>query len=370
MISLGLFFMASCNDSSSSSEAIEINGVEKNGKNQVYYLDDINGNVAVTLDTSEVNNGKFTLNAQREPGIYRVRTVGDMGRYSWMAYLDGSSDIKLNVDLNKPMEYEMTGNAESEFLTTILHRQNEFAERSQEMQNALRTPLTNEQRDSVSRALQALVVEAGTAVKASIEESKSMDADVSAFLLNLLDPRAEKSYITATLAELSKKDKESRLIQQMSKRFIPAPARNSGVAIGAVAPEIRQKTPDGDMMALSDLRGKYVLIDFWASWCRPCRIENPNVVRTYHKYKGSGFDIFSVSLDKSEPRWIKAIEDDGLVWDGHVSDLKAWSNQAARDYGVGSIPATFLIDPEGKVIARNLRGGALERKLQEVLGEG
>ena len=135
------------------------------------------------------------------------------------------------------------------------------------------------------------------------------------------------------------------------------------------APEIEQADTTGKMRKLSNLKGKYVLLDFWASWCGPCRRENPNVVRLYNKYKERGFDIFSVSLDQTRDRWVKAIQDDGLLWENHVSDLKYWSNEAARTYGVQSIPATILLDKEGNIIARNLRGPALEEKLAQLLGQ-
>jgi thiol-disulfide isomerase/thioredoxin len=124
---------------------------------------------------------------------------------------------------------------------------------------------------------------------------------------------------------------------------------------------------DGKARKLSDLKGKVVLIDFWASWCGPCRRENPNVVRAYQQYKSKGFEVFSVSLDKAKEPWEKAIEQDGLVWPNHVSDLAGWSNVAAAAYGVTAIPATFLIDQEGKVVATNLRGPALANKLNELL---
>ncbi len=139
--------------------------------------------------------------------------------------------------------------------------------------------------------------------------------------------------------------------------------------IDVPAPEIVQADTTGKMRKLSDMKGKYVLLDFWASWCGPCRRENPNVVRLYGKYKDKGFDVFSVSLDQARDRWIKAIAEDGLVWDNHVSDLKYWSNEAARTYGVQSIPSTLLIDKQGVIIARNLRGEALEAKLRELMGE-
>ncbi len=115
------------------------------------------------------------------------------------------------------------------------------------------------------------------------------------------------------------------------------------------------------------MKGKYVLVDFWASWCGPCRRENPNVVKLYEKYGGDKFEILGVSLDSNKDRWIQAIEKDNLQWK-HVSDLKKWSSAAAADYGVRSIPFTVLIDPEGKVIQTKLRGKALEDKLAEIFG--
>jgi thiol-disulfide isomerase/thioredoxin len=134
---------------------------------------------------------------------------------------------------------------------------------------------------------------------------------------------------------------------------------------GNVAPGFTQETPEGDLLSLADLRGKVVLVDFWASWCGPCRRENPNVVRMYRKYNDKGFEILGVSLDKDRNRWLQAIEQDGLEW-YHVSDLKGWQNEVAQAYRVSSIPQTVLLDEEGRIIARNLRGVALERKLEEI----
>lgn len=144
---------------------------------------------------------------------------------------------------------------------------------------------------------------------------------------------------------------------------------NSVIAVGSEAPDIVLPDPEGHDRRLSDLRGKVVLIDFWASWCRPCRAENPNVVRLYHAYKDRGFEIFSVSLDNSRDAWLKAIQADGLVWPNHVSDLRGWSSAGGRLYGIMSIPATVLVDREGRVVARNLRGQQLEMKLKELFAE-
>lgn len=134
-----------------------------------------------------------------------------------------------------------------------------------------------------------------------------------------------------------------------------------------IAPEIEMVDPTGKVRRLTDLRGKYVLIDFWASWCNPCRMENPNVVKVYKEYKDKGFDIFSVSLDTEQDRWKKAITADNLIWANHVSDLKGWQSDVVSQFQFQGIPHTLLLDPEGKIIATNLRGPALEQKLKEVL---
>lgn len=137
--------------------------------------------------------------------------------------------------------------------------------------------------------------------------------------------------------------------------------------VGAEAPDFTQNTPEGTPLKLSDLRGKVVLLDFWASWCGPCRKENPHVVSLYNKYKEKGFDVLGVSLDNSKSRWEGAIEKDGLTWN-HVSDLKGWSSEPAAMYSVRSIPTTFLLNEKGEIIARNLRGEALTNKLAEIFG--
>jgi peroxiredoxin len=142
--------------------------------------------------------------------------------------------------------------------------------------------------------------------------------------------------------------------------------RKEGLNIGKSAPLFSQADPEGKPVSLESFRGKYLLVDFWASWCGPCRQENPNIVRTYEKFKGNNFEILGVSLDNNKDKWLKAIQDDQLTW-AQVSDLKYWKNAVAVQYGVQSIPANFLLDKEGKIIAKGLRGPALEQALEKIL---
>ncbi|NJL14548.1 MAG: AhpC/TSA family protein [Microscillaceae bacterium] len=186
---------------------------------------------------------------------------------------------------------------------------------------------------------------------------------------SVLDPETEFEYLEALSQKMKKKLPNSRYTQQLEQKVqVLAEQRQATahLAVGKPAPEINLLDPNGQNINLSSLQGKLVLIDFWASWCVPCRRENPNVVKVYDRYKNQGFEIYGVSLDRNREAWLKAIAEDQLTW-LHVFD---GSSQAAQTYAVQAIPATFLIGKDGKILAKNLRGAALEAKIAEVLAKG
>lgn len=198
-----------------------------------------------------------------------------------------------------------------------------------------------------------------------------------------LDAKQHKELFKATLSALESQHGNNSFFRKVKGQYDRAnkarnidmtqkPKRgtkNGKYAAGDMAPDIVMNDPSGVERKLSDLRGKVVLVDFWASWCGPCRRENPNVVRAYAKYRNLGFEVFSVSLDSKADRWASAIEQDQLTWPNHVSDLKGGRNEAAQEYGIHSIPHTMLIDRDGSILATHLRGGALESSLRGIFGE-
>jgi peroxiredoxin len=191
-------------------------------------------------------------------------------------------------------------------------------------------------------------------------------------VISAIDTEKDFATYESLIAQLNVGFPDSPTIKQLTLNYQQAKAKKEAanlVAPGKLAPDFEELKLDGvAKMKLSDLRGKIVLLDFWASWCGPCRKENPNVVRLYDKYEKSGFTVMSVSLDKDRAAWKAAIEKDNLKWPNHVSDLQQWSSKAGQLYQVKGIPFTVLIDKEGKIIKTNLRGEALEAELKQIFG--
>lgn len=215
-------------------------------------------------------------------------------------------------------------------------------------------------------------------VRASLQQRPSLVADSLALLLD----KQPNLLISAFLVTFFEQDFDQRAALYKKIRDAVKPAYpnhefvqhldnrlRTALTVGMQAPDIVMRDPEGKERRLSDLRGTVVLIDFWASWCGPCRRENPHVVRLYQRFRDKGFEVFSVSLDQSRDAWVKAIKDDGLVWPNHVSDLRGWQSAAGRLYGINSVPSTILVDRQGNILARNLRGAELERKLTEIFAQ-
>jgi peroxiredoxin len=205
---------------------------------------------------------------------------------------------------------------------------------------------------------------------------KKVDAEVAGFVAS-----KPSSYVSAFLLSVSAQVLANPVVMEQRFNSLSEDVRNSEIgkglaqsiayfkigAVGTEALDFTQNDVDGKPVKLSSFKGKYVLLDFWASWCKPCRAENPNVVKVYNQFKDKNFTVLGVSLDQSKDAWVKAIDADRLTWN-HVSDLQQWNNAVAQMYHIQSIPGNFLIDPNGKIVARDLRGEDLKKKLCELLG--
>ena len=277
-----------------------------------------------------------------------------------MLVLD-SGKIKLNADakdLNGTVKVE--GSPESSLFQELNKLVNDNRKKQTELEQRFNQAMQNGNEAEAEKIRQEYM--------AMQKETKNFLAQhpasiVSAFgTASLIDPTNDFAFADSMANLYTKNIPNSKYTKNLNERLKPL----RSTAIGQMAPDISLPTPKGEAQSLTSLRGKYVLIDFWASWCGPCRQENPNVVRMYNKYKGKGFEIFGVSLDQSKDKWLAAIEKDKLTWP-HVSDLKGWESSAAQLYNVTAIPQTVLIDPEGKIIAKNLRGAELENKLASLL---
>ena len=222
--------------------------------------------------------------------------------------------------------------------------------------------------------INSYMTQAYSQFQTALQSYVAMYANSAALILPLssIQPDQDFASYEKLIIPLYQSFSQSAILQNLYKNFLSEKqARDEAnpFAKGKTVPDFEELRTDGKKkMKLSDLKGQVVLLDFWASWCGPCRAENPNVVQNYQKYKDAGFTVMSVSLDSNKDKWLAAIEADQLVWPNHVSDLGGWKSKVAVLYGVQSIPFTVLLDKEGRVIATNLRGAALEQTLQQIFG--
>ncbi|MBL7933812.1 MAG: AhpC/TSA family protein [Bacteroidia bacterium] len=319
-------------------------------------------------DSTKVAKGLFDFNIKaQEPDLFWISLTSDSNPQLPTNYFFFADATPMNAKLNADsmsystieggqtqrdyVEYRMIIN---NLIAIQQKMQTDFNQAVQtnnmEMQNAIRTEYQNLN----TRYINELKVFIKNHPKSA----------VSTYILanELVNPAIPMDEVIEALGYVDKSLSDNSNYKAANQRV----ESMKGTMVGYTATNFSQNTPEGKKVSLSDFRGKYVLIDFWASWCRPCRMENPNVVAAYNRYKDKGFTVLGVSMDSNRDPWVAAIKQDNLTWT-HVSDLKGWGNEVGKLYNVTGIPVNYLIDKEGKIVAKDLRGEALEQKLAEII---
>ena len=369
LISLSVILLLSFCDGNKKNSSFQLKGTLSDSKAETLYLEKLGSAKQVIIDSvilDENGNFEFT-NYTPKIGFYRIKTND---KNFAMLVLDSADKVTITgsvKDLGNTFKVE--GSSE----TTIFIEYNNLSKSrdikldslNKEFQLLMETNKMDSIRmDSLSAIFEApynsIINRTNTLMVDKISKNTNMYSSIMA--IQALDPDKYSDLYKSLDAGLSKKfpnDKNVIMFHEVVERML-------STNVGQFAPEISLPSPEGKEIALSSLKGKLVLIDFWASWCGPCRKEMPNVIKIYSKFKNKGFEIYGVSLDQDKEKWMEAITKDGINWP-QVSDLKYWDNVAARIYNVQGIPYTVLIDKDGKIIAKNLRGQELEKKIAEVL---
>lgn len=343
--------------------AFVIAGKVENVAEQKIYLEEIpfTGESPVILDSATLKkSGTFELRSMaKEESLFGLVVNNKL----LVLFINDENNIRVRLDVNNFRGYTIEGSTASEQLHELLQKlwttdstyASVLREQDSLASDSLRTVLNLKLTQTLEKRRNLLDV--------FIKKTNSPAA--ICYAVGMYDPGVDASHKKELLDAAAARFPEHSGINRMRSLYAlqVQPAYD---LLNQPAPEIKLPTPNGDTIALSSLRGKYVLVDFWASWCGPCRRENPNVVAAYNKYKDKNFTVLGVSLDQEKDKWIEAIRQDGLSWQ-HVSDLQYWNSVVVNLYHFDGIPFNVLIDPNGKVIASGLRGEVLDQKLAEVL---
>lgn len=326
-----------------------------NGKAQIVSADE----KRTVIATDSVRNGVFIIKGSiPEPGLYSLVLGNEQPQYIYLENnpikITGSKEDIKNIQIEGSQSQLDFADFNKTF-SPLIAELNGYAMQIQKETNEMK-------REQLLQGYNSIVAKMNTEVGNFVAARKS--SYVSAFLLYVSAQVLNNPVVLEQ--RFNSLDEEIRN-GQLGKMLATNLAYSKVGAVGTNALDFTQNDVNGKPVTFSSFKGKYVLLDFWASWCGPCRRENPNVVKAYNKYKDKNFTILSVSLDQSKNAWVKAINADHLTWN-HVSDLQQWNNAVAQMYHIQSIPGNFLVDPDGKIIARDLRGADLENKLKELFG--
>ena len=344
---------------------ISISGkIANHGTYTEIFLDSLGPQESVNVTQSPISaDGSFTIKTLvLKPDIYKLRLEDN--NFIFMVISPGE---KITFQASGPkldFSAKISGSPQTMDLYNTMNAIMPYNQRIDSLNDQYKTVVNTPKQDSV---IPLIITEMGTLETArKIEIASRIRKNPASlawlFFMDKFDISADFEVMDILDRGLYSVYPQNIYVAQLHKQVV----EERRLGIGQEAPEISLSNPEGKTVTLSSLRGNIVLIDFWASWCGPCRKENPNVVRLYEKYHAKGFEVFSISLDKTREAWIKAIADDHLTWT-HVSDLGYWKSAPAILYGVSSIPFTLLIDRNGKIIAKKLRGEGLEQKLAELL---